>query len=113
MDARGKASLLNQLHTRRVSRNRHFSYFLRREPRAVLWGYRRLRSLVADLSKPGLEVRCEEVRDSGYYLLTLESAQLRYRRVTLLTPWEYEFLAREVGAEKLVPSSSVRGARPQ
>jgi hypothetical protein len=95
--------LLAALHRGATSRNRHFERFNDPRARRVLRAHRRLRSLIAEISRPGalVEARWSEDR----YTLTVLCRQpaLRYWRRLDLAPWEAAFLLREIGQGRITP----------
>ena len=96
MDARAAYSLLRELHLGNTSRNRAFLRFSEPAAARVLAGYRRLKSLVTELGRPGVEVRILE-RPSGEPAVEVLARRLLYHRVVLLSAWELRFLRDEMG----------------
>lgn len=105
MDPTQRLDVLQTLHSGRLSRNRHFSFYERAEVRALVGGYRRLRSLAGELCRPGIELTCSSLADSGLRLVQLRSRDLRYRRAAVLAPWEFEFLTEHMGVGRLATAS--------
>jgi hypothetical protein len=93
MNPEERRSLLSDLRRGRTSRNRDLDRFAEPESRRVLTGYRRVKALWSDLSRPGVGARARWVENPGHLAVAVEDPRLRYRRVVLLTPWEAEFLA--------------------
>jgi len=92
MDPEERHSLLQDLHCGRTSRNRDLEGFAEPARRRVLSGYRRVKALVRDLRRPGVDVHARWVENPGHLAVAVEDTRLRYRRVVLLAPWEAEFL---------------------
>ena len=98
MDEAQRKQLLLELHRGDISRNREFEQFRDDEARRVLRGYRRLRSLLEELVRPGVRARMRWAANPGGLAVAVEDPGLRYRRVVLLAPWEVDFLLDEADA---------------
>lgn len=92
-----RLDLYRRLRRGETSRNRQFERFSHGEGQRVWAGYRRLRSLLADLQRPGARVRARWAGNPGGLQVAVEAATLRYRRVVRLEPWEVEALRAELG----------------
>jgi len=93
MNPEDRRSLLHDLDRGRTSRNREVDRFAEPGCRRVLTGYRRVKALLRDLDRPGVDARARWVENPGHLAVAVEDPRLRYRRVVLLAPWEAEFLA--------------------
>ncbi|MDW7711380.1 MAG: hypothetical protein SCH98_12990 [Deferrisomatales bacterium] len=87
-----RSCLLDDLQHGRTSRNRELERFARPPERAVLSGYRMVKALLGDVSRPGVRVHARWVRGGESLAVALEDPALRYRRTLLLSPWEAAFL---------------------
>ncbi len=93
MDSAQRRALLDDLHRGRTSRNRDLERFAEPEGRRVLAAYRRVKGVLADLSRPGGSARVRWLEAPERLAVAVEVPPLRYRRELVLTPWEAEFLA--------------------
>lgn len=92
-------ALFDDLLHGRTSRNRELDRFAQPECRAVLRGYRRVKALLRELGRPGVEARARWVAHPEVLKVALTHAGLRYRRVVFLSSWEVDFLAFLAGSE--------------
>ena len=97
-----QALLLRDLYAGRTSRNRDFERFCDPAARRTLRGYRRVRSLLRELRMPGVEARVRLSRLSEERAVEVVLTGLRYRRVVLLSPAEFDLLTAELGAGALL-----------
>ncbi|MEW6486404.1 MAG: hypothetical protein AB1578_00625 [Thermodesulfobacteriota bacterium] len=91
MSPEDRRALFDDLLHGRTSRNRELDRFAQPECRSVLRGYRRVKALVRELGRPGVEVQW--VGHPEALAVAVTHPRLRYRRVVFLSPWEARFLA--------------------
>lgn len=92
------AALLADLRAGRTSRNRDHERFDEPEARRVLRGYRRLKSLVRELLRPGVEAHLRRPSRAEGAAVEVVVRSVRYHRLVWLAPWELDFLRAELGA---------------
>lgn len=95
-------ALFDDLLHGRTSRNREVDRFAEPQRRAVLRGYRRVKALVREFGRSGVEVQWVGHPEAPAVAVTHPG--LRCRREVFLSPWEARFLASFSGA--------VRGGAP-
>lgn len=88
---------LAELHAGTASRNRDPARFGAGSGRRVHALYRRLRSLLLEISRPGRESWLEGGVGSDARVV-VRIAGLRYRRIVPLAAWEADFLLVDMGA---------------
>ena len=89
--------ILADLHSGRASRNRDIARFGSGSGRGVHALYRRLRSLLLEISRPGRESWLEGTIGTDARVV-VRIAGLRYRRTVPLDAWEADFLLSDMGA---------------
>jgi hypothetical protein len=105
-----RRTLLDDLHGGRTSRNREVERFARPECRRVLSAYRRVRALLREAARPGVQVQVRWLEGRQCLAVAVEDAALRYRRVLFLYSWEAAFLASIGGLGEALPLGAGRGS---
>lgn len=77
----------------------------------MLRAYRRVRSLLRELARPGVRAGARWSTNPGGLDVAVECPRLRYRRVVVLAPWEARFLLAETDGA-LSPDAPARHPLP-